>query len=565
MPRAAIENFARDDLERDVSRVGALDVSAANRLRDILKTKRWLLRGCLDAQAYFWKQLDGDDMDFGSATYRRSLKRRCNEVETLLSATEEHLQELYLSHLGALWVLDGRPPSGTVSQFLEACCEYPEVMVDEAQIPPPPDKTLSSNRVTDPVEEAQKRKKYATMIGIWDYIATMCTPPESQFFQERLAVIHAHIARCIVSDATLFLAARKYHSVEEFLQDLDHDIIVYERLKAVLSQNNVHSVRAAIDDVLRPSDDSEYITFLGGRLYRDLSTAPLPFRAWGHWAAFFPSSCSCAVQKGFSTGADISLSSKFMQLHGILPPSHHSGRIRSSLETLQLCGIHLGPLDPVELRHCIQKRNTTDGQPLWVETHNTIPFSGWMPTDEPISSLFISACMRHPDLMIKLRRGNETTAADFPDDLWSSRSRQAPSCESLEATPWELFPPSDKNLHNIQRHNLSTELPLKDCLDFAVFDASDCDFEHAVEKLAEICLVIHGVRDLRGLYDRYIQSYVKEGELQVDANGELLFINCVPEDRWLMRMHLLGVVLPTRAQDQRTFERRFRLHNRNIY
>ncbi|KAK1220621.1 hypothetical protein PQX77_016571 [Marasmius sp. AFHP31] len=545
--KAAVENFSREDVERDVSRIAVLNAPAAKRLCDVLRTKRWLLRG----------RFQGNDMDFGTTAYRRVLEKKSQEVQVLLSATEERLQELYLSHMDASWVLDRNLSSGNVSRFLESCCEYPDVVVKEAYAPSLSTKPPSSNTITDPVEAAVKEKKYAMIIGIWDYIATMCTPPESSFFYERLAIVHAHIARCIISDASLLYAAQKHQTVEDFLRDLDHDIPVLERLMQILSERNVHSVRAAIDDVLRdPEDDSEHITFLGGRLYKDLSSSPWPFRAWGHWAVFFPSSCLCAVQKGFSTATEISLSSKFMQLHGVISRSSHPKVIRANLEILNLCGIYLSPLDPVELRHCIQKRNTTNGQPVWVETHNAISISGSIPIDEPISPLFISACMRHPDLMIKIRRGANDIAANFPEGLWSSRTRLASSCEHLERTPWRTIPPSDRTLDDAQ-HSLSNGMPLKDCLDFAVLDGSDCDFDHALGKLAKICLNVHGVKDLRGLYDRYIRSYVREGDLSTDENGELTSINCVPEERWLMRMHLLGVVLPTSAEEQRRFERRF--------
>ncbi|KAF9269494.1 hypothetical protein L218DRAFT_939812 [Marasmius fiardii PR-910] len=339
--RAAIGNFPPDDLECDVTRIRTLETPRAERLRDVLRTRSWLLRGCFDAHECFQTRFYGDDMDFGNDQYGHWLQRRLNEVEALLCATEERLRELLLSDLGALWILDGVPPSGDVSQFLEACCEYPKVRIQKARLPPS-FKKFELAVIPDPVEEALKQKKYAMIIGIWDYIATLCTPPESQLFRERLAIIHAYIARCIVSDPALFLAAETYSSVEDFLTDLDQDIYVWERLMCVLSQPNVHCTRAAIDDVLRPEDDdANNLTFLGGRMYRDLSDAYLPFRAWGHWAVFFPSSCLCAVKEGFATAGAISLFSKFMQLHGVFPPSEYSKSIRSNLEILNLCGIHL--------------------------------------------------------------------------------------------------------------------------------------------------------------------------------------------------------------------------------
>ncbi|KAG7095574.1 hypothetical protein E1B28_006307 [Marasmius oreades] len=556
--RTAIENFPQGDLERDVTRIRTLEASLAKKLCDVLRRKRWLVRECLDAHECFWTRFYGDDMDFGSHDYGHTLKRRFNEVEALLFATEEHLQEMLLSDMGAFWILDRKQPSGQVSQFLEACCEYPEVVIEEAEIPTPKHKKLTPVVIPDPVKEALKQKRYAMIIGIWDYIARMCTPPESQFFEERLAIIHAHIARCILTDATLVLAVQQYTSVEDFLQDLDQDIYVWERLMNLLSQPNVHCVRAAIDDVLRSEDvNDEYVTFLGGRLYRKLSGASfLPFRAWSHWAVFFPSSCLCAVRKAFSSAEAISLSSKFMQLHGVIPPSEYSKSISANIEVLNLCGIHLNQFDHVGVRHSRQKRTTPDGSPLWVETQNAISFTGSMAIEEPISPLFISACMRHPDLMMKIRKGGTEGNVDFPEDLWSSRTRSASSCMELESAPWMSTSPSDTIFNDVQ-HNLSTGMPLKDCLDFVVLDSTDCDFEEALGKLATICLGIHGVKDLCGLYERYTMSYLKEGELQVDKSGELMPINCAPEETWLMRMHLLGVVLPGREEDQARFEKRF--------
>ncbi|EEB90744.1 hypothetical protein MPER_11009 [Moniliophthora perniciosa FA553] len=238
--------------------------------------------------------------DFDSRTYGRLLKRKFDELDTAVSAIEERYQELLLSAEDALWVLDGNQPSGVVSQFFEACCEYPESTLEPARLPALKDKGRRKAMV-DPVEEGMKRKRYAMIIGIWDYIAGLCTPPESPFFQERLNIIYAHIARCICSDATLFLTARKYETVEDFLQDLNLDVVILEKLMNILSQHNVHSIRAAIDDILRPEDDkSEYFTFLGMKLHRDLAKAAFPFHAWGHWAVFFPSPCLCAAKKGFS-------------------------------------------------------------------------------------------------------------------------------------------------------------------------------------------------------------------------------------------------------------------------
>ncbi|KAI3613265.1 hypothetical protein WG66_001389 [Moniliophthora roreri] len=557
--KAAVDSFPEEKAEQSIKNVKTL--SSLERVRasyDILKTKRRSLQGCIKAKECFFTRFYGNDMDFGTRMYGRLLQRKSDELDTVIAAIEERYQELLLSAEGALWVLDGNQPSGVVSQFFEACCEYPESTLEEARLPAPKDKG-EHKAIVDPVEEGMKRKRYAMIIGIWDYIASLCTPPESLFFRERLNIIHAHIARCICSDATLFLTARKYKTVEDFLRDLNLDVLVLEKLIKVLSQHNVHCIRAAIDDILRPEDDTgEYFTFLGMKLHRHLGET-FPFHAWGHWAVFFPSPCLCAVKKSFSKARQISLSSKYMQLHGIRCRrlSQYHEKLHKSISILDLCGIHVAYLDPGGLRHSIEKVTESDGRCHWIETQHTIAFHGSIAFDEPLAGPFVAACTRRPDFMIRIRRGPNDEVANFPEVLWSCRFRHARTFGELDQAFWKIGAvPKSEQLSDCQRY-LSNGMPLKDCLEFEAFDTSDCDFDHALFKLAKICLDIHGVKDLDGLYKRFISSYVKEGELQLDDKGEVLAINCLPEEAWLMRMYLLGAELPAFSSDHISFSNRF--------
>ncbi|KAK7062817.1 hypothetical protein VNI00_000311 [Paramarasmius palmivorus] len=554
--KAAVERFSEEKVEKRVREVKKLPLGRVQRLHDILKTKRRFLKGCIDAQECFYERFFGEDLDFGTPDNVWHLTTRLDELETVITAVEERYRELILLSEDALWLFEDIKPSGVPSQFLEACCEHPEITLEEARLPAPKDKGKQRLEF-DPVGEASRRKRFGLVIGIWNYIARLCTPPESQFFQERLNVIYALIARCICFDATLFVAAWKYHTVEEFLQDLELEVPVLERLMSILSQHDVHRVRAAIDDVLCPSDvEGEKYTFLGVTLHHKLSPASFPFHAWGHWAAFFPSRCLCATKKGFPKAHDISISSRYMQLYGlqIRCLSQYDAAIRESVQILDLCGIHLAYLDPGGLRHSVEKSTGTDGRMYWVETRGAIVIRGAIPLKEPIIDHFVAECTRHPDLMIRIRRGLNGQAVNFPEDIWSRQSRQARTFTELDKAAWTKESASHGGLSDCQDF-FTNGMPLKDCLEFAVFDGSDCDFDRALSKLADICLKIHGLKDMDGLKRHFLSVYVEEGELEQDAKGELLSFTCSREDTWLMRMHLLNAQHPNK--DHAGFAGRF--------
>ena len=84
------------------------------------------------------------------------------------------------------------------------------------------------------------------------------------------------------------LLAQKYKTVMSLLQNSANlDVAIVEKLWNAISNLSVFDVRAAVDDVLRPSGNGDHVMVLGGRVYKDLDCTNWPFHAWGHLTAVY--------------------------------------------------------------------------------------------------------------------------------------------------------------------------------------------------------------------------------------------------------------------------------------
>ena len=142
--------------------------------------------------------------------------------------------------------------------------------------------------VEDPLDIALREKAYELREKIRSRLSRYCAPSFSSFHEERFKVIFQCVRRAIYTDPSLMLLAQKYKSVMSLLQDsVNLDVALVEKLWRTISRLPVHDVRAAVDDVLRPQDSGDFVTVLGGRVYKDLDCSIWPFHAWGHLLAVF--------------------------------------------------------------------------------------------------------------------------------------------------------------------------------------------------------------------------------------------------------------------------------------
>jgi hypothetical protein len=142
--------------------------------------------------------------------------------------------------------------------------------------------------VEDPLDVVLREKAWELREKIRTRLARYCAPSFSRYYQERFQVIFACVRRAIYTDPALMLLAQKYKSVMSLLQNSANlDMALVEKLWNAISNLSVFDARAAVDDVLRPREDGDYVLVLGGRVYKDVDCTNWPFHAWGHLTAIY--------------------------------------------------------------------------------------------------------------------------------------------------------------------------------------------------------------------------------------------------------------------------------------
>jgi hypothetical protein len=193
--------------------------------------------------------------------------------------TEKRAFQLILAEQNALWVLERQ---GEASEDGEDCSGHMNgAAYSKTPVPQP------SVEIEDPLDVALREKRWELWGNIKVRLAYCCSPSDSVHREERNQVIFACIRRAIYKDPALMVLSQNYKDVRSLLEDSSLDLPIVERLWGAVKAPVVHDIRAAVDDVLREQHDGEFVTVLGGRVYKDLACKELPLRGWGHIVAIF--------------------------------------------------------------------------------------------------------------------------------------------------------------------------------------------------------------------------------------------------------------------------------------
>ena len=157
------------------------------------------------------------------------------------------------------------------------------------------------------------------------------------------------------------------------------------------------------------------------------------------------------------------------------------------------------------------------GGPIWEETKRNLSLYGGLSLNDPMAQAFVNACIRHPDLMVMLRKGADARIIRSSSVVWTCRKRHARSPSALASVPWEkttdVVSLSDSALEDAQPSGLAHE-KIAHCMQVVVVDASEGTMGDFVRKLVEVWCQIYHVSDKVGLYDALKGPYEVTGELE---------------------------------------------------
>lgn len=154
---------------------------------------------------------------------------------------------------------------------------------------------------------------------------------------------------------------------------------------------------------------------------------------------------------------------------------------------------------------------------IWEETKRNLSLCAGLSLSDPTAQAFVNACIRHPDLMVMLRKGADARIIRSPSVVWTSRRRYARSLSALASVPWEkttdVVPLSDLALKDAQPSGWAHG-KIADCMQVIVVDSSDGTMSDFVQKLVGIWCRVYNVGDKDELYDALKGPYEVAGELQ---------------------------------------------------
>lgn len=502
----------------------------------VLVYKYHLVTRCIDARAYFTERFFGNDMDFGHKQFWRMLIKQQSEVERILEEVENRAYELILASQNALWVLkrpmDTSKPDADCSGYDEAplratkadeCANSSQSIANDCD--GYGDITIE---VEDPLEVALREKATILREKIYTRISRYCTYPESKWYHERLEVINSIIRRIVYTDASLMVTSQNYTSVMEFLRDERLEVQTLSKLWTSLVELLTEQVRAAIDDALRPIDNSaSYVVVLGGRVYKDLTTDPRPLRSWAHFSSIIR--CYGCLRKTCKTMDEVIALTQYT----ILTWTHLN---QSTLKCyhnvdgssiLMLCGsiVNYFEYSDFSHRYSVTKYNDIiDHTPQWSETEMNITVCMGLSSNDPKAEAFIDACTREKVFMVLSRRGKEGKVVRSTPKIWCKRTRRASTRAGLKKLPWE----ETKSVVYFRDSLLeecwtltSLSKRVEDCYTVAVVDTEAENVTGVVAKLAKIWIEVYGVECIHELCNEIARPYVKSGDLEiVEEEGE---------------------------------------------
>ncbi|KAJ3508643.1 hypothetical protein NLJ89_g5641 [Agrocybe chaxingu] len=471
---------------------------------------------CIHARAYFTERFFGNDMDFGHKTFWHYLNKQRDELEHLLEMVERRAYELLLASQNAMWVLEQHHlPDGEG----EDCAGRDEEPLAKSRIVTP-SRLNDTEDVEDPVDVALREKRQELWEKIWTRLARYCSPYQSRFYKERVAVIWACVCRAIYTDPTLMLVAQNYRYVTSMLSDAKMDLPMVEKLWKAIKVLYVFDVRAAVDDVLHPMRETgEYVVVFGTRVHKELSGASLSFHGWGHMTAVFP--CYSCVRRVCKTVDDIVALTRYAILSG---QGLAQSQIRyefnfDGCRVLSLCGFIPNVIENVVPRYQVEKCNCffEGNKPHWTETKANNAICVGLSLNDPKTQLFVNACLREPDFMVLCRKG-PTGRLIRSKPLWGTEVRKADTRAGLKKAVWD-----QREAIHFQDSVLDEARPLTapdkyldDCFQVAIVDGGEGDMQATINKLVKVWYRIYEVEDFGGLLLKIGNPYLTSEELEVD-------------------------------------------------
>ncbi|KAF7366312.1 FAD-binding-3 domain-containing protein [Mycena sanguinolenta] len=352
-------------------------------------------------------------------------------------------------------------------------------------------------------------------------LARYCAPAKSKFYNERIAIIHACVRRAIYTDTKLLVVAQNYKNVMALLTDNTLDVQIVEKLWNAIRLLYVYEVRAAIDDVLRPKDGpGEYVTVLGGRVYKDPSGISFPFHAWGHITALFQ--CYSCVRRVCTTVDEVVTLTRFvvLNMNGLSQSNLKYDIPYDGSKVLSLCGFIPNSVDTFPPRSVVSKCNCVyNGVPHWEETAVSYVLCAGLPLTDPQSSVFVNACLRDPSLMVIVRKGAAGCIIKSVERVWAERMRHANTRAGLKTAEWDPARAvyyQDSVLEEACPRVYDTKV-LEDCFQVVLVDGGQGTMADFVKKISDIWLdKVYKVADTIQLITEIAIPIVKSGELEID-------------------------------------------------
>ncbi|KAJ6562421.1 hypothetical protein B0H19DRAFT_1259997 [Mycena capillaripes] len=528
----ALDAFPEDCICRSAGQIrGCTSLDAVRAWNKALITKYQLLNRCISARAYFTERFFGNDMarlslityDFGHKTFWHYLVKQLNKIEALLADVEQRACALLLEAQNALWVLalQTDPPES----LQEDCSGHDDGLLSTTTKSNPGPTDVAD--VEDPLDVALREKCNLLWEKIKTRLARYCAPASSKFYKERLHVIYACVRRAIYTDAKLLVVAQNYNTVMAMLTDTSLDVQIVEKLWHAIRHLYVYEVRAAIDDVLRPKDSpGEFVTVLGGRVYKDLSGRIFPFHAWGHMTALFM--CYSCVRRACKTVDEIVTLTRFvvLSMNGLSQSNLKYEIPYEGSKVLSLCGFIPNSIDTFPPRSVVTKCNCVyNGVPHWEETSVSYVLCAGLPLTDPKASVFVNACLRDPTLMVIVRKGAAGRVIKSTERIWAERMRHANTRAGLRTAAWDpartvyyqdsvleearpkVYGPDDEGL--------------EECFQIVLVDGGEGSMADFVKKVGAIWLEkVYNVRDTVELVGDIAIPIVKSGELEIDYRGK---------------------------------------------
>ncbi|KAF8145949.1 hypothetical protein K438DRAFT_2028485 [Mycena galopus ATCC 62051] len=458
---------------------------------------------------------------FGYKTFWHALVKQLYKIEALLADVEQRACALLLKAQNALWVLELQADQSEPTQ--EDCSGHDDALLSA---------TSRSRRcptdvvdIEDPLDVALREKCNLLWEKIRTRLARYCALAKPKFYSERIDVIHACVRRAIYTDAKLLVITQNYKTVTTLLTDTSLDVQIVEKLWSAIRHLYVHEVRAAIDDVLRPKDGpGEYVTVLGGRVYKVLSGISFPFHVWGYMTVLFQ--CYSCVRRVCKTVDEIVALTRFvvLNINGLSQSNLKYEIAYNGSKVLSLCGFIPNSIDVFPPRSVVSKYNYVyNGAPHWEETSISYVLCAGLSLSDPMLSVFVNACLRDPSLIVIVRKGATGRIIRSIERVWAERMRHTNTRAGLrtaECDPACRVYYQDSILEEACPRVYDTEV-LEDCFQLVLVNDGDGSMADFVKKVSGIWLdKVYKAADTVELITDIAIPIVKSGKLEIDSRGK---------------------------------------------